>query len=65
MWEQVGNTEQARRPGPGNCAHPTFSEFLQEPLNALPISQDTLTQNGEEDAEKAVLFGHEFATNVV
>lgn len=49
-------------PGTGNCGHPTFSEFLEElfSLHSLPISQGTRMQNGEDDAEKATFFGHEF-----
>ena len=60
MRAQVGNIVQASLLGTGNCGHPTFFEFLEElfSLNSLPVSLGT--QNGEEDAEKAALFGHEF-----
>lgn len=62
MWGQVGNTARASLRGTWNWGHPTFSELLQSHLsmNALPVSQGTHMQNGEEDAEKTALFGHEF-----
>lgn len=60
MRAQVGNIVQASPLGMWNCGHPTFFEFLEEQfsLNSLPVS--LVMQKGEEDAEKAALFGHEF-----
>ena len=39
-----------------------FSEFPEDPwsLNSWKVSHDTRRQSGEEGAEKAAVFGHEF-----
>ena len=61
MRAQVGNIVQARLPCICDCAHPTFSEFLEElfSLNSLPVSQGILMQNGE-DTKQAALFCPKF-----